>query len=423
MLKKLLFLLFCSIIIAKPITIEIGKEVATNFVNHQLNYNVQSNEIIFSQAIKDNDIPIIYVYNIIPTGFILIAANNSTKPILSYSLKNNFKYDFEDTNISYIINLYKNEISYNSQPHHNAHNQWAIYLTNNSKYLNFKSNRAIDPLISAEFNQGCDWNEACPYDSNGPCGNVLVGCGAVAISQILHYWKYPINGVGSNSYDYSTYGILSANFENTTYDYNNMANTVWSEASQLLLFHTGVAIEMEYGPYVSWSYMWGGHPSIQYAIPNFFNFSTDITLIHDYQYSNNDFMGLLKNELDNGRPMIYRGVDSNAGGHFWNIDGYDNNDLFHCNWGWGGNANGFWSLTSLEPGSSDYTNQQSALINIIPFHEYGDLNSDEQINILDIVIIVNIILNNGLYYPLADMDGNFGINILDIIILIDSILE
>ena len=110
-----------------------------------------------------------------------------------------------------------------------------------------------------------------------------------------------------------------------------MPNTVWSEASQLLLFHTGVAIEMEYGPYVSWSYMWGGHPSIQYAIPNFFNFSADIGLIHDYQYSNSDFMDLLKNELDNGRPMLYRGEDPNTGGHFWNIDGYDDNDLFHCN--------------------------------------------------------------------------------------------
>ena len=50
---------------------------------------------------------------------------------------------------------------------------------------------------------------------------------------------------------------------------------------------------------------------------------------------------MLKNELDNGRPVQYRGQDK-EGGHTWVCDGYDENDYFHMNWGWGGYCDGFY---------------------------------------------------------------------------------
>ena len=54
---------------------------------------------------------------------------------------------------------------------------------------------------------------------------------------------------------------------------------------------------------------------------------------------------LIKNELDNGRPIAYDAC-ANVGCHFWNIDGYED-DFLYCNWGWGGQANGFYIYSAL----------------------------------------------------------------------------
>jgi len=52
----------------------------------------------------------------------------------------------------------------------------------------------------------------------------------------------------------------------------------------------------------------------------------------------------------------------------------------------------------------------------------GDLNYDGILNVLDIVIMVNMVLNNG-YDAIADMNGDEVINILDIVTLINAILS
>ena len=52
----------------------------------------------------------------------------------------------------------------------------------------------------------------------------------------------------------------------------------------------------------------------------------------------------------------------------------------------------------------------------------GDLNDDNEINILDIIIIINLILNNT-YNSLADMNFDSIINVQDAIILINIILS
>jgi len=52
----------------------------------------------------------------------------------------------------------------------------------------------------------------------------------------------------------------------------------------------------------------------------------------------------------------------------------------------------------------------------------GDINGDENLNILDIVLITNLILSDSLYNEIADLNQDGGINILDIIVLISIIL-
>jgi hypothetical protein len=52
----------------------------------------------------------------------------------------------------------------------------------------------------------------------------------------------------------------------------------------------------------------------------------------------------------------------------------------------------------------------------------GDLNGDNNLNILDVVQLVQMIVNADEYEPIADMNGDSQNNVLDAIIMVNSIL-
>ena len=53
----------------------------------------------------------------------------------------------------------------------------------------------------------------------------------------------------------------------------------------------------------------------------------------------------------------------------------------------------------------------------------GDINSDEVVNILDVVVLVNIVLGVEEQNPTGDLNQDGFINVLDIILLVNIILE
>ena len=190
-------------------------------------------------------------------------------------------------------------------------------------------------------------------------------------------------GFGNKSYKSQHYGTLSANFANTIYDWDNMPNKLTSSspstqknAVATLMYHCGVAVEMDYnsdGRGSSSAYtvdLGGGRPSAEKALKTYFGYATTLQGKQSANMSASAWKSLLKNELDNQRPILYRG-QSSIGGHAFICDGYDNNDHFHFNWGWGGQANGFFSLTALTPRNYNFSEGQQAIIGIQPLDGSG----------------------------------------------------
>ena len=86
-----------------------------------------------------------------------------------------------------------------------------------------------------------------------------------------------------------------------------------------------------------------------------------------------------------------------------------------------GTLNGNWFGGPNENYTQITNDAYNFLYNQLDISELGDVNQDDNIDVLDVVQSVNLILNNG-YNQLADMDNNGIINILDIVQLIDLIL-
>ena len=141
--------------------------------------------------------------------------------------------------------------------------------------------------------------------------------------------------------------------------------TTRNDAVATLMYHCGVSLEMDYGPYASAA--WDPRDEmVQY-----FNYSSNALMVNRAVFSTNDWVNLLKSELDLSRPIYYKGSDGSVG-HAFVCDGYQGEDYFHFNWGWDGSSDGYFYIGNLNPGFSFFNDDQSVVINIVP----GDLPED-----------------------------------------------
>ena len=123
-------------------------------------------------------------------------------------------------------------------------------------------------------------------------------------------------------------------------------------------------------------------------------------------------------------PVIYDAC-ATVGCLTWNVDGY-NGDYFHCNWGWGGDANGYYLLNNLNPEPGiNFNDDVWAIVGITPgdLILLGDINLDNIINIQDVILIINNILNSLEYQQSADLNEDLIIDVLDVVMIVNVILQ
>ena len=372
-LLSIVFSLFLfSNAFAKEVNIKDAGRVAKNFYFQKS--DIILNEIVFSEEITvyEGSEPVYYVFNLSDNnGFVIISAEDLVLPVLGYAFEGtHFEENQPPQFISWMQN-YKDQILYvrenDLETTVKITLQWEKYSNKTQKENSFFDNRAIvGPLLGdIKWGQGCLYNDTCPVDAAGPCGHAYAGCVATATGMIMKYHSHPHTGTGSHSYNHATYGTLSADFGSTTYDWANMPFSGSNENVAQLLYQVGVSVDMNYGPTGSGAY--SGNAVT--ALINHFSYDPAA----NYQQRVNfptTWDNMLMTELNNDRPLLYRGQGS--GGHAFVCDGYDDdyqgggNLYFHFNWGWDGAHNGYFQLTSLTPGTHNYTNDQAAGFGIQP---------------------------------------------------------
>ena len=366
-------ILFTSIHLwAKEVPVEMAKTAAKNFYSSRTNHNYSEFKIRNIHHLSHKDRIMIYAVDFEPSGFVLIAGDDRVHPVLGYS----YEYDYSSENIPIqltdLLEEYKKEINHaisqDVQQDNEIQNEWVTVLDEN---YDEPVTRNVGPLIQARFNQPSPWNLMCPSDTDGPGGHALVGCVAVSMVQVMHYWSYPDVGFGSHGYNHNQYGYLFADFGEAFYNFDDMPNNIATSASQLLLYHAGVAIDMGYGPSGSGAWVGTHYPCAMSAMEEHFLYKNTIHFEEKNDYSNSSWINIMQDELGFGRPVIYRGYDNNgAGGHAWNIDGYED-DYFHCNWGWGGSYNGYFLFSNLSAGGYTFGQGQAAVMGIEPLSLSG----------------------------------------------------
>lgn len=212
----------------------------------------------------------------------------------------------------------------------------------------------VAPLLgSIQWNQMIPYNKMCPM-YNGSDRSVT-GCVATAMAQVMMYYQYPktlqtdIPAYVSRTKHLSIPQINKGE----SYDWDNMLpqyasyeplNYTDAQAAAVakLLYHCGVACEMDYGPS-------SGANVTPGILSTYFGYDSD--LMQDLNrdvFTLAEWSQIMDKELTAKRPILYSGQSSD-GGHEFVCDGTDGNGLYHINWGWGGYQDGYFDVTILNP--------------------------------------------------------------------------
>ena len=334
-------------------------------------------------------------------GFVIVSADDCVQPILGYSTTTAFRTEGMPAHVRGWLEGYERQIRHyrtlegsalrlsRDPSREGVDGEWERLLAGSQaeppRYT------AVAPLLTTTWDQSPYYNILCPY-SNYYGERTVTGCVATATAQVMKYWNHPTTGYGSHSYVHSTYGTQSANFGTTTYAWSSMptqltssSTTTQKNAVATLMYHIGVAIEMDYDVAAN-----GGSGAPSYsngnatataadnALRTYFKYKSSLRQVSIDDYTNAGWSALLMNELDNNRPILYTGFDSMAG-HCFVCDGYNNSGLFHFNWGWGGWCDGYYAIGYLNPeaggtgGNSSYTFNLDnvAVIGIEPNSSFG----------------------------------------------------
>ena len=378
------FLFFCTVIYGSDISEPSIHKIVSGLIEDRYK---GSSTISISSIDTINEYPNLFFSELHPQGFVILSNDYRAMPVLGYSFKNSIDFENLPIQLEKILSSYNQSIEFISinNIQQDVVNELFLerYLYND--IISNSNLRNIDPLITANWNQGGNWNALCP-------GNSLVGCVAVAMGQVMKYWEYPNQGYSYSQYYDPVHGIISVNFEDYDYNFSEMYDDYPTIDSQLLLYHSGAAVHMDYSPWASGaSVCWEG-PSAQDALDHNFKYNDIVTCEVKINYTDDEWNLLIKDQLDRGWPIIYRGYSDDAG-HAWNMDGYQE-DYYHCNWGWGGSANGYFYFDNLNGGGYNFIDNQAALLNIIPedisepvaLFEFDIINMDLIFNDLSLFI-------------------------------------
>lgn len=292
---------------------------------------------------------------------VLMSGSKACLPILGYykgevSIVNGM--DDLPCNIKAFVNTYINEIDScfaNDTVKLYYSEDWDAMLL--GTISGTRSSVVVNSLIKTKWNQSwsddtCDmmaYNYFIPPDTGYNCQHQLVGCNAVAMAQVMNYWQYPVLYAASQQFDWCNMTEMLKKCSDSNYGKHR-------DAIAYLMYRCALDIHAVFGCTGTTSNLW----RTREALVNVYGYSNVASCIERRLYSG-DWEALLRYNLDNKCPVIYRGA-----GHAFVCDGYMDDGSFHFNWGWNGISDSYFYLSSLTPGNHNFTNDQIAIFNITP---------------------------------------------------------
>lgn len=376
MKQRLIVISFTAILLffqlqanSEPVDYSMAKAVATGkiaLLQKAGDYHITDRENLFTGS---DGKTLFFLFDLIPTGYIIVSGDTDLPPVIAYSFLNSAGSVYDESNV--LIRMVKADLTNRitnmnliaEMVIHQNRNAWDELKNgipdgeNSSKFQQWppEGTTATGGWLESNWHQSPPYNDFCPMD---PVTNQrsVAGCPATAMAMILNYYEN-INGTfftddddyyhayaGRNYWidndyveiDFPSFPVLDLYLDTIGECYAN-GDLLKDSGKAALTFACGVAAHQVYTSQVSGTF------GVNQALMAYERFGfTDVSF-----FGQNDttvFATLMQNMMD-ARPAHLAVVDPGwTMGHNVVVDGYNTDDFFHINFGWGGSYNGWYKI-------------------------------------------------------------------------------
>ena len=363
-LTSLLALVLLSVnTIANPIDPEKAEQIAADFLPSTENFTLVSNSRenrVKAFGPASGSAPY-YIYSRGEgEGYVIVAGDDCLPTILGYTESGDFDADNIPPAFQAMLDSWAEFVA---QAQASGTNTPRPMLTASA------DRSSIKPMMTSHWHQNSPYNDRCPF-RKGTTARAVTGCVATAASQILYYWRKDLPSTLQSTaptYDYGEAPVTESVAKGTTLRWDLMKDSYSVSESATVknavaefVFATGAATWLTYGASTS-----GNIEKIPATFGGFFGMKGG-TVKYRNSYSQETWVQMLYDELLAGRPVMYTGQSETQGGHAVVVHGYQKTgDLFYFNFGWGGQADGYYTVDT-ETGMNGFNGYQSALFDAYP---------------------------------------------------------
>ena len=332
--------------------------------------------------------PVYYIFNT-ETTFVIVSADDRAEQVLAYGDRP-LNLDRIPANMKAWLNGYKRQLEWLIM-----HPDAKVEKPTTAKAPGLKAT-TYGPLLTCLWDQTEPYWDQCNFTYSGTNYQCYTGCPATSASMVLYYWKYPTGPVGplpaySSTLELGYWNSVSytyAALPQVTFDWDNMKdhygtwkdengathNETYTDAEgaavATLMRYVGQAEHMMYGTAAA-----GGSgiytTDAQVVADMYIGFGYDentTRLVQKGSYTEAQWAQLLQTEMIESRPVVFMAVDNGAGGHAFNIDGYNSStNKYHVNFGWSGDGNNWCAMNAFSDGEGyTFNSDQQMIIGIQP---------------------------------------------------------
>ncbi len=381
-MKKYIFavtlILIFAICIAVPISISHTERIVTAHIERT---STTPKPISFFKTIDYHGYPLAFVYQVDPIGFVVISADTDLPPIISYS----YDSEFETTDCN--PGILEELITFDLGQRYEMSGQ-------DTKAMNRELWRRLEQRSREDFVQyppegysptggwlKTNWTQNAPYNMYCPMDPVtsvrsVAGCPSVAMGMIINYYE-TVNGTrfgdsddyyhsyaGRNYWidnDYQTIGFASFpqlnSYLDSAMNHYRYQEAITNSDKGAIVWAAGIACRQVYSSAGSGTFN-VGQANTAYTRFGFEGFE----LIDD---SSPELYNRIAQNMIDAKPVHLAVVTPSwDAGHNVVVDGYNTDNFFHLNFGWGGQYNGWYLLPSQIP--YNLTVIEGAIVDINP---------------------------------------------------------
>ena len=331
------------------VTIDIATKIAENKL-HQINdFYLDETVEIFS----DDGELLSYLFNLKPTGYVVVSGDYRLSPVLAYSFtsssgnldSDNIMIDFLkaeiNSQLSDCISLDFRNPDWDERIKNQYFEQWPP-----------EGSTSTEGWIETQWSQSSPYNDLCPLDDGD---RSVAGCPSIVIAQILNYHKTTLgtrfDDTDDYEHEYVNYFTIDDDYEEygfpsfpelnsylgTLEDHYNSNTQITNQDKAALTFACGVAAKQVYTAQVSGTF------EVQQAYDAYLKFGCDTVKLYNEESS--DMRERLIDNMKNAYPAHLAVVTPDwSAGHNLVIDGYNTDNYFHLNFGWGGYYDGWFLI-------------------------------------------------------------------------------